>query len=93
MDEIADDGTDNQGNFQGRRQIYAHADDQRGKSKGFRIARQQEIDDDGGDAGDNVCNCDRYGEYRGSKRTKRNKLAKITIKTRAMDFGVMSISV
>ena len=49
MDEITHDRTDDQRDFQCRRQVNAHADSQRRQCQGFRVFRQNEVDDDGGD--------------------------------------------
>ena len=49
MDEVTHDRTDDQRDFQGRRQVNAHADSQWRQSQGFRVFRQNEVDDDGGD--------------------------------------------
>lgn len=50
MYEVADNRADDQRNFQSRRQVNAHAYGQRRQGQGFRIFRQQEVDDDDDDA-------------------------------------------
>ena len=50
VNEIADNGTDDQGNFQGRRQVNAHADSQGRESERFGALTQKHVDNNCNDA-------------------------------------------